>query len=279
MCVVTRGRTSRQITIERLPEEYRKQTYIFCHPGEKAAHEANWGDKIAGVIEYGENVTYLGAARQYIMEYCRDHGYKWCLQMDDDFVLEVKTNPETKKYEFTKENKYHIADAELLDAAWSKIRTLQEKNYGMIGIPGRFMSNQLEDEFEESCKLYSFLITNVDLYFKCGINYDNEDVYPEDFHAVCSFLERGINVAKFNGMHHNAGAEGAAGGCQEYRNLDYINKRVEGFLKTHPDCTSYVLKDTKSSDDHFGGKIMNVRVQWKKLYKLGLERSKQLTMF
>ena len=69
--VFTRGRVNTQFFLESLPEVILGVITIFCHPGERQAHLKRWGGKVADVVEYGQDCTNLGQARDWLMGWCR----------------------------------------------------------------------------------------------------------------------------------------------------------------------------------------------------------------
>ena len=66
IALFTRGRIDRQKTLQRLTPQARRRVTVFCHPGELAAHQRNWGGEVAAIEEYSTACRGVGDIRAYI---------------------------------------------------------------------------------------------------------------------------------------------------------------------------------------------------------------------
>ena len=84
IALFTRGRVDRQKTLQRLTPEARRRVTVFCHPGELAAHQRNWGGKVAAIEEYSTACRGVGDIRDYIVVEAADRGFGGVFFLDED---------------------------------------------------------------------------------------------------------------------------------------------------------------------------------------------------
>lgn len=277
IAVFTRGRVDDQQFISSLPPTLRKLITICCHPGESKAHLKNWGGKVANVIEYGQDCTNLGQARDWLMRYCKDRDIKYAIQIDDNVKFAVRAKGMDISFDYpllNMENNFNPDEqiylfSEMLLWMIEKLR----EGYGVAGISHRSGNNRKKEAEEENTRLFAVWGISVRKYFKVGALFA-ENPFKEDFHMQLAFLTHGIkticnNVFTFDKV---KGAN-AKGGCSIYRNLSNVNKGSELLKEYYPKFVSLVDK-TSDNWGNLGGENVvrkEVIVHWKKAF----ESSKQ----
>jgi hypothetical protein len=91
----------------------------------------------------------------------------------------------------------------------------------------------------------------------------------EDFDVNLQLLKKGRPSKISYYYAQGQGSSNAAGGCSEWRTMEVQSQGAERLKALHPDVVEVVEKETKTA---WGGATRkDVKVQWKKAYKLGAQ--------
>lgn len=271
--LLTRGRVDNQHFLDNFHEDLRGLLTIVCHPGEGQDHLANWGGQVKDVVEYsGNNV---GEARQWIMDniegdyilFCEDnvHLGKRMKDRGDDFGNVRQYGLYELKEEFFKPETILEFQYEILADMYDVIRA---GKYGMVGLSERQGNFRMEEDFKECGRLYGVWAINKQLYNKIGAKF-SDVIYREDFYIILSFLANSIpNLIFYKYAFNKVGGVNTKGGCSTYRNKKGTNENALMLAEMFDPYVKAEVKEKKSwkgyNDD--GEDILDLRVQWKKLY-------------
>mgnify|MGYP000121555969 CR=1 FL=1 len=90
IALFTRGRIDRQKTLQRLTPQARRRVTVFCHPGELAAHQRNWGGEVAAIEEYSTACRGVGDIRDYIVVEAQKRGFGGVFFLDDNVSFSLR---------------------------------------------------------------------------------------------------------------------------------------------------------------------------------------------
>lgn len=271
--LLTRGRVNDQVLLKELEPEILSLITIVCHPGERDAHLKNWGDKVRDVVEY--EASYVGEARD------------WCIDnlpgdiiifFEDNISFHIRVDApdfgnlrkyglyEMSRLRFTPENNLRHQTQMLIDI----IEKIESGEYGMVGNSQRFGNNREPNDFVENRRLYGFWGINKKLYRSLGARF-SDVVYREDFYVILKFLLNGIKIGIFYkyAIDKDKGVN-SEGGCSAYRTPQKTNDNALWMEKEFPGIVRTKTQD-KVTWKGYGGKAMDIVVQWKKAYETGLK--------
>ena len=272
--VFTRGRVNTQFFLESLPEVILGVITIFCHPGERQAHLKRWGGKVADVVEYGQDCTNLGQARDWLMGWCKERGIRYAIQVDDNVVFAARAvkggSVDFKNKLLTIHNNFSEDDqARIYLSMFSWMLESLRSGYGVVGVSHRSGNNRKSSPHDENTRLFAVWGISVGKYYRVGAHFA-DNPFKEDFHMQLAFLTSGIKTI-CNNCYTFDKARGAndSGGCSIYRNLTNVNRGSELLKQYYPDFVSLVEKDSNNwsnlgTDESV--KRLEVIVHWKKAF-------------
>lgn len=270
--VFTRGRVGTQYFLESLPETMLGVITIFCHPGERSAHMKRWRGKVANIVEYGEECTNLGEARDWLMSHCRECGIKYAIQIDDNVVFGARAvkggEVDFGNKLLTIRNNYTAEDqVRIYVSMFGWMLKALRSGYGFCGVSHRSGNNRKSSPTDENTRLFAAWGISVEKYWSVGARFA-DNPFKEDFHMQLAFLTSGIKTIR-NNCYTFDKARGAndAGGCSIYRNLTNVNRGSELLKKYYPDFVSLVEKSNDNWSNLEGAdKRLEVIVHWKKAF-------------
>jgi hypothetical protein len=277
IAVFTRGRVSEQFTIEALSPEIRRLITIVCHPGELKEHKRRWEGKVANIIEYGADCTYLGMARDWLMNYCRERNIKYAIQIDDNVYFAARSDGKSIDFaaklknirnNFTQDEQTYIY-SEMLFWMINVLRL----GYGICGVSHRSGNNRKQTDMEENTRLFAVWGINVKKYFKVKAKF-SDNPFKEDFHMQLAFLTHGIKTICNNSFTFDK-ARGAnyKGGCSTYRNSSNVDQGAILLNKFYPDFATIVEKKNNNWSNMDGREVRKeCIVHWKKAYESSIKQ-------
>ncbi len=94
----------------------------------------------------------------------------------------------------------------------------------------------------------------------------------EDFDVQLQLLKRGYKSVQYNQLTQEQRGSNEAGGCSTYRTHKVQAAAAHELARLHPDCVKVVQKElTKGWGGEMGGIRTDVKVQWAKAIRAGLE--------
>jgi hypothetical protein len=272
LVLLTRGRVNNQILLSTLHPTILKEVHIVCHPGEKLQHIKNWGDKVASVVEY--KGSFVGEARQWCIE---NFSSENIIFMEDNIKLHIRKDKpdfgnirefglyELDSSRFTLD---HVLEYQLnlFDDMIEKLNS----GYGLVGISQRFGNNRISEDMLENCRIFGFWGLNRFLYNTLPAKI-SDVVYREDFYLILKFLLEGIKVCNlYTYAFNKQNGVNSEGGCSTYRTPEETNNNVEWMCKEFPGIVKS-KENKKISWKGYSGIALDVVIQWKKAYEIGVK--------
>jgi len=279
LVLLTRGRVDEQVLLTGLHDSIRREVIIVCHKGEKKAHQINWGGRVKDIIEYsGSNV---GEARQW----CVDNlDKKNIIFLEDNINLHVRADKpdfgNVRKFGLYEMSGNYFHEERVVEFQTNMINDITEKlnsgDYGLVGISQRYGNNRFEEDFVENVRIFGLFGLNRKLYKSLG--HKMSDVkYREDFYIILRFLLMGIKVGMFAkyALNKKHGVN-SPGGCNTYRTPEETNRNVMWMVEQFPGIVS-PKENKKVTWKGYNGITLDVIVQWKKAYEIGVGKREMPT--
>jgi hypothetical protein len=251
--IPTRGRMSRQVTFDHLPQELKEHVVLVCPLSEADSHVAR-GRRVLPCPAQEQG---LSAVLQWIQDFALGQGQERILTVDDDVILQARISKED----------YHLREctgAQTI-ALFEEIEMMLEL-FTLVGVSHRNGNNRMLDPLGYAlCERQTNVHGTVPATIKrLGIRYDDV-VVQQDFHMTLSLLERGHQNAVLYEYAQSDLPPGTPGGCAIYRTAATMEQNGKRLAELHPGFVAPVLKQTKWK----GGldERWDVRIQWKKCYE------------
>ena len=259
------GRAEEQITLkfllDRLPNLADKIT-ILTSEKELETYRDMWSlycDIITVPEILGKGIH---VARQYALDYHLDNFFDepYAIMIDDDMVFA------RREFGSVKLNECNSSD---LTVMFRMITDWLDAGIPLVGISARQGNNNHEEDYSDATRQMNFHATQPQALRSNGIRFDEIEVM-EDFNVVLSLLSKGSSNRVSNEFCWNQKGSGAKGGCSEYRDAELQARCAEMLADRYPDFVTVVEKKSKSVWKGMQTR-KDVRIQWKKAYKKGLE--------
>lgn len=260
--IMTRGRVGKQYTLSRLPEKWRRRTYLVCPVKEVGEHlDIGVRGGILGVPHYVDNYS---KKFQYILDglpgLCMDVGQteEKAVILDDDLVFSRRTADGRLKT---------VTDPEELGELFDYMEQLLETT-ALVGVHPRQMGHLAATPYVENGRIICMQGINRRLIGKVRV-----DQFPilADVVLNCTMLARGQGNKLITTFCQDHGPCQAPGGCSLYRTGDmqkaavaYLADRFGPFVKSVERRT----KDKWLANEE--GVRNDYTAQWKKLYSAGV---------
>ena len=267
--VLTRGRYEDNFILNFLTMEVLRSITICCHKGEYRFYNENFKGLVKNIKEYeGDNVA---AARQWVIE---DSKEDKILFIEDNISLFVrgvhprfgdKNSSELYKLDDTRFNENDINKYmyKLFDKIESK---LSLDDFAIVGISARGGNNNVKEEFTENSRLYGFWAVDKKKYNKIKENIDDVK-YREDFYIMLCFIKNVYKIGIFYDY------------CfDKYRKQEETNKNALFLSNKFKPFVSTSINEKKTWNGYTGA-IIDVKVQWKKMYNYYKGIRDSLTLF
>jgi hypothetical protein len=245
--IPTRGRTTSQLTVERLPEYMHKHVTLVCPRDERKALKAAYPG--VNVARQPDDITTLSRKRQFIMEeLAAEDGNKYAFMMDDDLYF----------YVFNGE-KHVVAGSDPKAEKRFWLRNMVElcDKYRVVGLGTKAFAPK------------GGVKENYHLGFAFGMHRSavkkvewNRMRYYEDIDYTLQLLKKGVRIGLTYDMALAQRKADAPGGLSGERTREAAQKSLRKLLKLHPD----VVKEKTPSKNHPDS---NTRISWKGAAKIG----------
>lgn len=250
--IPTRGRMSRQVTFDHLPQELKDHVILVCPLSEADAHVAR-GRRVLPCPAQEQG---LSAVLQWIQDYALGQGQERIVTIDDDVIIQRRIS----------DTDYHLRAA----TGNSVIEMFQEMDmllemFTLVGVSHRNGNNHHLDSPYALCERQTNVHGTVPATIKrLGIKY-SDVIVQQDFHLTLSLLERGHQNAVLYQWAQSDLPPGTPGGCAIYRTAATMEENGKRLAELHPGFVTPVLKQTKWK----GGldERWDVRISWKRAYQ------------
>lgn len=257
--IPTSGRPDTQRTLEEVPENRLKDTFLVVYEREKEQYSKY------NLIVVPENITKIHEKRQYILDQHDETKYgSKILMLDDDLKFQIRRIDDKEKFrEATKEEK---------EICFDKIENYLE-DYAHVGVLGREGGNRVTESSIECTRIQRVLGYRTDILKNNSVRFDLTP-FQEDFSVNLQLLTKGYKNIVICDYIQGQQQSGSAGGCSSYRTKEKHGESCKRLQSLFPEFVSVVTKTTKNSFG--GGERIDVRVQWKKAYESSKNNSSNL---
>jgi hypothetical protein len=256
--IPTLGRIHDQKTYNSLPDKWKKEVNFIVQAHEYDEMKSIYGNQ---VISLPSHIKTLAPTRMWIQKYFNNDRY-WVFDDDLDFFIKDYVNDGTRKWASVEMTDKDFDD--MIDHA----HDFMNKGYSHGGCASNWIM-PVPPRKDGSMYPFRFNFRQCTNCFFDGpnlptINWDRCQA-TEDMDGTLQYLTRGIPNVIF--MRHRVSCKetNAAGGCSEYRTVEYHNESQRKFQELWPDFVK--LKEKEVPSGPWKGEIkLNVEVAWKKAY-------------
>lgn len=249
--IPTYGRVHRQETLRAIPRQWRARTALVCRP-EEAAALGQYGVEVLAAPVKG-----ISATRQWILD---QHEGDRLLMFDDDLKFARRRQDDPTKFSRLEPGDELIGT--MLDVLWELM-----DDYPVVGLASRGGANRETAYLRLNQRLWDVMGFRMDVLRREGFRYRQD--LMEDFDLHLQFLTRGYPSAMLNAFTKDDFGSNAPGGCSTYRDATMQHAASLDLVLDWPDFVS--LRETKNDWGNGMEARMDVRVQWGKAYKSGVE--------
>lgn len=244
--IPTRGRATKQITLSKLPEIARANTYLVVPKDEARAYA------YPRLMITPREIQGISQVRQWILENAETD--KIAI-LDDDIRFKTR-NGRTRNGAW----KYATAQPDEIKQLFYLAENLLD-NFGHGGIvhPQEGWSTDQPLAFNQRCydaAFYNLKTINGSASFRLPL--------MEDFDFTLQLLSNGLPNFQIVDFAIDSGATNTAGGCSLYRDAKMQSNSANQLAALHSNFVTVVTKKTKASWG--GGARTDVRVAWSKAY-------------
>lgn len=251
--IPTYGRANRQHTFNNLPDSVKNRTILVVQDREKHLYE----DYEHLVLP--KNIKTISPARQWIMEYANDVGWKKICMLDDDLRFDKRRKDDSTKF---------IVAPPLAVTGMFKAIEHELSDFAHVGVLAREGGNRVPYSKVACTRMMRVLAYDVEIYMSENIKFDRLPL-QEDFDVTLQLLRKGYANSVLCEWVQGQGSSNADGGCSHFRTIELHNKNAEKLAKLHAPFVKVVEKQTKNAWN--GQPRLDVRIQWKKAFNDALK--------
>ncbi len=256
--IPTRGRVSEQVTLNILPPSLKRNVVLLVDYEEFDDYSFEY-DGICQVECVPKGISGIAAVRQYGIEICKT---SFLFLLDDDMMF-YKRQPNSISLKYS-------TDEEVEEMFGILIDTMGFDEFTMVGLSARQGNNHNTDDYADVTRQMNFHGVNIKKFKEHGLRFDGSEVM-EDFNLLLDMFTQGIPNRVFYKYCWGQKSSGADGGCSLYRTPELQRKCALALKDKYPDFVTVVEKTSKSGWKGLETRT-DVRMQWKKAFKYGLEQ-------
>jgi len=256
LIIPTRGRTDQQLTLQSLPPELRKRTWIVCPKREASGLYRLYKD-VEIVIEPYPSMK-IAQKREWIVQEWFRYGYEKILMLDDDLSFSTRII----------ESNWHLRPIHG-DELGAEIQRLEEKlspEYPHVGFGPRQGNRWKQAGWQTPDKMMCSLAYYLPIVVECELSRIET---RQDFDLTLQLLRKGYRNAVWHTTVHDQKYD-APGGCNLWRTPKSSNADAYELARLHPGYVSVVEKAYEAS-----GPRKEVICQWQKALDDGLKNKSQ----
>jgi len=257
----THGRHDDQQSLKRLSPSVRKRTWLVVQKREKSLYNYR------PLLVLPDKIRMLSPTRQRILEYARRKDLNKIVMMDDDLAFYRRKSVKDWHLRYCKNRDINDLD-ELLDG-WLD-------DFAHVGVSIREGNNRVSELHQDVSRMIRLLGYNIPEVFSVGARFDRLDT-KQDLDMTLQLLRAGYpNRISFEFAQGQWHGSQSSGGCSEYRTEEMMARCSHELAALHPEFVKVVNKKTKGAWKDFGGKVVDVRIKWKKAFESGSASSSGL---
>lgn len=244
--ITTRGRQNKQLTLNTLPKEILKDTWLVVPHGEE-------GHTYERVIHTPPEITNLALKRQWLIGRPVHDDSKIVL-LDDDLNWNVRIFNTTKLRKLTSKEEL-IPCFKLLEEWMDKIP--------LVSVSTRQGNNTVDGSYSENTRVLRNFFINLDLI---GDARFDRCVVMSDYDFTLQLLRSGKPNRVLYTYSQDQPASNSPGGVSTYRTKEMLEEYAHKLAELHPGFVKLKEKQTKA--EWFGdGVRTDVVIYWKKAFK------------
>jgi hypothetical protein len=262
--IPTRDRVNAQYTWENLTPALRKHTTLVCPAKEVQAHTDR------SRVAVARPPVPLAGVRQWLVDeaVADGRGDEPIIMLDDDLCFFVRKDQSAHNL------RPAGPDVDFIMRRLINLVLESANDYNAVvhaGLSPRQGNNwSWPATTERNSRMNAVHCILPDAFHHYNVRYDAVDMM-EDYHVTLSLFEAGEdNVAITDAAWDQVKGSGAPGGFSHYRTNERQADAAHKLAELHPDSVKVVTKNPSTGAGGFAGPRTDVRVQWKKARKLGL---------
>ena len=261
--IMSRGRAGKVHTLNSIPDVRRKNTHIVCSEEEHGAYDDYYGAMV-NVTEAPSWVSNYSEKFQWLLDTGDQDGYapRKFIIMDDDLWFSKRVVGTEQLLKMTDEGDFvHM---------WSMMEDLLEE-FPLVGMHPRQMGHLAELPYVMNGKVICIQGVNLDLFPNKTVPRVDQFPILADVILNCTLLSQGYPNALLTSYVQDHGSCQAPGGCSLYRTPAMQEEAVRWVAAQFAPHAQAVVKRPKSAK-WMGDERVDLRVQWKQMYKAGLAK-------
>ena len=258
ICISTRGRSDRQITLSNLPPKIKRLTYLVVDKEEYSEHKKYKKDVKKILVmpkDYGLFNGNFSDKKQWISQVIKERFY---FTVDDDLKFDAR-----KDGRLIKANARDVYNAFNIMYGWLK------HGFAHVAISFRLGNNRVTEDYTDIGRGTTVLGFDMDVIKKEKLTF-NRTVLMADFDLTLRLLELGYPnriLFKYCSGHRQTND---SGGCALYRTPKLMVEAANNLHNFHPRFVKVMQKETTKPWSGFDSKVRtDVMVSWKKAYEFG----------
>jgi len=253
--IPTRGRTDRQFTLQSLPRELRKRTWLVCPKREASGLYRLYND-VEIVVQPDPDWT-IAQKRKWIMEEWLRCGYEKILMFDDDLVFSTRISES--------DCRLRGIHGEELGAEIQRLADKLGPEFPHVGFgPRQGNHNQQAGWKTPSRMMYSLGYYLPIVVQQCELGRIET---REDMDITLQLLRKGYPNAVWHTTVNDQRKYDAPGGCTNERTIERSNSDAYKLAQLHPGYVSTIERSYKVSVPR-----IEVSCRWKKALEDGLSQ-------
>jgi hypothetical protein len=217
--IPSRGRADRQLTLQKIPDEYRDITYLVVPEDEEDTYRhLNKGVSVMACSRKG-----IGRTRQWILETCKK---KYVLMIDDDLYFYHRK----AQYSVELVNNTKKDNKAMLDEVFA---SMIDDGFIHVGVAARPEASFFLCDSRIVMRANNFHGFNVRQVLKHAARFDALPVM-EDFNVTLSLFEKGFPNRVLVDYVWNQPGSNTTGGCSTYRTAKLQAKAAHALAALHP---------------------------------------------
>lgn len=269
ICVLTRGRADRQITLENLHPHLLRHTYLVVDDDEHSIYYNWWKSYIKKLVYMPRKHTEhnfkgnFSDKKDWIARRVKE---RYIIFVDDDLKFDARVDDKLIKAS-------KIQNWKAFNLLY---RYMRHDGFAHVALSPREGNNRVEEDYRDSTR--AMRVCGFDLkkvFFDSGLSFNRLPLMA-DFDITLSLLELGYPNRVLYKYANGQRKSNDDGGCSLYRTPKLMTEAAQGLYSLHP---QFVKVQQKKTSKPWAGFDTNVRtdvtVAWRKAYDYGKNRSKK----
>ena len=268
ICILTRGRAYRQITLANLHPHLLNYTHLVIDEDEKDDH-----------IKYKRN--YVVDDVWYMPRKFLTHNFdgnfsdkkdwiarrikkRYIIFVDDDLKFDARVGGKLVK-----------ANQIQTWKAFNLLYKYLKEGFAHVALSAREGNNRVEEDYRDATRAMRVCGFDLNVVFKHNLSFNRLPLMA-DFDITLSLLELGYPNRVIYKYANGQRKSNDDGGCSLYRTPELMTAAAEGLYKLHP---QFVKVEEKTTSKPWAGFDTNVRtdvtVAWRKAFEFGKNKTKK----